>query len=160
QQPTTGSSKIDILFMVDNSGSMAEEHANVAANAGAFIDLIAATPADFRIALVTTDMFNGPPKPGGGRFWSCSTTIRGCENFPCPAAGNPKILDRNTPNLKDVFAANVCSLGTGGDGFEKGLAAVEAALTPPLIDNENSGFLRNDALLGVVYVSDEEDCSR
>ena len=135
------SKPVDLLFMVDNSGSMEEEQNNLAANFGIFIDLLLLTPADFRIAVVSTDMIDPLQS---GRFQA--------------KAGNPKVLGRNTQNLKQVFTENA-KLGTLGDGFEKGLGAVEAALTAPLITGENAGFLRPDAVLGIIYLSDEEDCS-
>jgi hypothetical protein len=141
KQVTGSATSIDILFVVDNSGSMAVNQSNLASNLPGFIDLISATPADFRIAVTSTDM-DDPTQ--SGRFLA--------------ASGNPKILSRTTPNLKDVFAANV-KLGTHGSGFEHPLAAMEAALSAPLINNENAGFLRSDALLGIVVVSDEDDCS-
>lgn len=132
---------IDILFVVDNSGSMEEEQNNLAANFGQFIDLIVATPAQFRIAVISTDMIDPAQS---GKFLA--------------KAGNPKVLDRNTANLRTVFSENA-RLGTMGDGFEKGLDAIEAALSQPLLGNENAGFLRAEAVLGVVLLSDEEDCS-
>ena len=51
-------------------------------------------------------------------------------------------------------------LGTDGDTYEKGLEAVERALTPPLVDRPpNKGFLREDAYLVIIFLSDENDCS-
>jgi hypothetical protein len=141
RQPDRPPATVDILFMIDNSGSMDEEQANLAANFGAFIDLIVATRADFRIAIISSDMVDPAQS---GRFLA--------------KPNNPKILTANTPNLKTIFSENA-QLGTMGDGFEKGLAAIKAALSPPLIDNENAGFLRPDAILAVVVLSDEEDCS-
>ena len=140
-QVANASQPIDLLFMIDNSGSMEEEQDNLTANFGIVIDTLLQTPADFRIAVVSSEMID---PLHSGRFQA--------------KQGNPRMLSRNTPNLKQVFTENA-KLGTMGDGFEKGLAAVEAALSAPLINGESSGFLRPDAVLGVVYLSDEEDCS-
>ncbi|HEY5677089.1 MAG TPA: hypothetical protein VIR81_09895, partial [Myxococcales bacterium] len=53
----------DILFVVDDSGSMSEEQANLAANLDAFIDTLAASPVqnDFRIGVTNSSVeeFNG-----------------------------------------------------------------------------------------------------
>jgi hypothetical protein len=46
-------------------------------------------------------------------------------------------------------------VGTTGCGFEQQLRAIGAALDNP----ENAGFLRDDAVLGIVIVTDEDDCS-
>ena len=49
--------------------------------------------------------------------------------------------------------------GASGSGSEKGFDAVKAALTEPLLSNENSGFLRPDASLSTIVISDEDDDS-
>src|SRR5205823_11080547 len=60
----------DILFVIDDSGSMSEEQANLAANLGAFIDTLAASPVqnEFRIAVTNTsvDNFTGGTAYTGG----------------------------------------------------------------------------------------------
>jgi len=72
--------------------------------------------------------------------------------------GSPAILKNDTPNLVTEFAANVL-VGTSGSASEKGLDGAVAALTFPNISGANAGFLRDDAKLFVVFVSDEEDQS-
>jgi len=59
-----------------------------------------------------------------------------------------------TGELADVFAC-AASVGTGGCGFERPLEAMKRAFENP----RNAGFLRDDAVLGVVILSDEDDCS-
>jgi hypothetical protein len=49
--------------------------------------------------------------------------------------------------------------GIMGSGDEKGLAAARAALTDPLLSGHNAGFLREDAALAVIVVTDEDDSS-
>jgi hypothetical protein len=46
-----------------------------------------------------------------------------------------------------------------GSGIEQGLAGSHAALSPPLDNGYNAGFLRDDAKLTIIYVSDEDDQS-
>src|SRR3954470_7311470 len=70
----------DILFVIDDSGSMTEEQANLAANLGAFIDTLAASPVknDFRIGVTNTSVED---------FTVTATTGR---SYPAgPAAGVP-----------------------------------------------------------------------
>ena len=63
-------------------------------------------------------------------------------------------------DIADAFSC-IAALGTGGCGFEHQLASVRHALggdadgVPP----ENQGFLRDDALLAIVLITDEDDCS-
>jgi hypothetical protein len=51
-------------------------------------------------------------------------------------------------------------VGTTGCGYERGLEAMRTALTPELLQTHNADFLRDEALLVVVLVSDEEDCGK
>lgn len=128
----------DILFVVDNSGSMYEEQANLAQSFDTFINWIAGEKVDFRIAITTTDMDATGEQ---GLF-----------------VGTPPILKNDTPDLIDTFKTNVM-VGANGSGYEKGWAAAQASLTEPLSLNENAGFLRENAKLYVIFVSDENDQS-
>ena len=128
--------KADILFIVDNSGSMGDEQTKLGNSFQTFISWLTGGLVDFRIAITTTDM---DATGAQGAF-----------------IGNPKVLDQNTPNLTAAFQANV-NVGTTGSGDEKGLGASEAALSPAMLTGANAGFLRSDARLYVVYVTDEED---
>ena len=50
----------------------------------------------------------------------------------------------------------IAAVGSAGCGFEAPLEAVYRVLTTPAI---NPGFLRDDALLVVILMTDEDDCS-
>ncbi len=67
--------------------------------------------------------------------------------------------------MKNAFSC-IASLGTDGCGFEQSIMSAKKALDP--VSNINAGFLRNDdpckanredALLAVVFITDEDDCS-
>lgn len=63
-------STADVLFVVDDSGSMGAEQANLAAQFGTFIDILSDSnvdrvangldPTDFHVAVTTTSMFRNP----------------------------------------------------------------------------------------------------
>jgi hypothetical protein len=54
----------------------------------------------------------------------------------------------------------IATLGTNGCGFEQPLAAMDKALTVHARPGgPNEGFLRGDAALAIVVLSDENDCS-
>ena len=57
-------------------------------------------------------------------------------------------------DIADVFGC-LARLGTEGCGLEEQLASVRAALTR----GRSEGFLRDDAYLAVILISDEDDCS-
>src|SRR5258706_8323439 len=50
-------SRIDVLWVIDNSGSMAPRQENLAKNAQSFMDVFAKSGVDYRIAITTTDIF-------------------------------------------------------------------------------------------------------
>jgi len=129
---------VDILFVVDNSVSMREEQEDVAANFQAFISQIEETNADWQVGVVTTDMVDPVQR---GRL-----------------QGEPAIITQDTANYQVTFQANV-QVGTDGYPIERGLSAAQAAVTAPLATHENAGFIREEAQLSIIVVSDENDCS-
>lgn len=131
----------DLLFIVDNSGSMGDKQTRLADSFNTFINWLIGHTVSFHIAVTTTDMDD--PNQSGAFF---------------SGSGVPKILKNDTPNLVAAFNSNV-HVGTSGSADERGLDASVAALTYPLITTTNTGFLRNEAQLYVVYVSDENDFS-
>src|SRR5262249_33381502 len=48
--------KVDILWVIDNSGSMSEEQAAISANTGSFIGYADTLGVNYQVATVTTDM--------------------------------------------------------------------------------------------------------
>ena len=59
---STSLGKVDIMFVVDNSSSMAKEHKNIADQFEKFLDHI--KDADYHIAVITTDLSQSPgPHP-------------------------------------------------------------------------------------------------
>jgi len=191
--------KVDMLFVVDDSGSMCEEQGNLARNFRALADgPIRQIPnADWRFAVVSTDMH--PPNGRNGRFLtspappvpSLNCRDEAGEALAPDTADCAELVESGalSPILRWGPGAEVAqeaelarrfrcmvTLGTNGDGFEKGLEAMRTALS---CDGPNVAafgaccvdgvydqdcvaeprFLRPDALLVVVFVSDENDCS-
>lgn len=131
----------DILFTVDDSCSMADKQLALAQNFGSFIRYAQTANIDYRIAVTTTDDFS---TDGHGAF------------VDQPPA--PKVIEYTTPNVNQVFAQRV-NVGTGGSGYERPLSCTLKALTEPLISGQNAGFLRDDANLAIIIVSDAPDQS-
>lgn len=134
---------VDILFVIDDSGSMGQEQANLAANFSSFINFFTTqADVDYHLGVTTTDTSSGGAK--------------GALVGPFIAKSGPNAV----PDPEAVFTTQA-NVGTNGSATEKGLEASALAVTPP---NTNSGaanenFLRDDALLSIIYVSDEEDSS-
>ena len=76
-------------------------------------------------------------------------------------SGTPKILTSQTPNLNDAFTDNI-RLGDDCSNHEAGLEGAWLALSQPLVDDPeaNAGFLREDAKLYIIILSDEPDQSK
>lgn len=168
---------VDLLFVIDDSGSMCEEQG---ALADAFADLYAAFgDVDWRMAVTTTDM--SPDNRDRGAFdidpalpvpsLNCLDT-NGEPDVPdtadCQDLIGETILDSQVHGEAELARRFRCmiTVGTQGDGFEKPLAAADRALD---CAGPNAGllgpcgvdavFLRPGAALAVVYVGDEDDCS-
>jgi hypothetical protein len=50
-------------------------------------------------------------------------------------------------------------VGTTGWSFEKGLGAAVEAVSPEKAEGPNAGFIRKDAGFGVIFLTDENDCT-
>jgi hypothetical protein len=156
--------KVDLLMVIDNSGSMAEEQRALAQNLDRLWNRIAAANADFHIAITTTGMYPYSSFPG----YDCPGGANGGEAgrfFPVDNS-RPRLLTPQTPDVKNVLFANT-NVGTCNYD-ERFLDPVLAALTDPLISSTkapgtpfpndgNAGFLRDDARLALLAVSDADD---
>ena len=130
---------VDILWVVDNSGSVNDERARLAAQFAGFVRVLLAAGVDFHVGVTSTDL-------------SATTGDQGRLRGPTP------FIDRNTPDPRANFAAAV-DFPMSNVSLEEGLRAMELALSPPNTQGPNRGFLRDSAALGVIVVSDEDDSS-
>ncbi|TPV96437.1 MAG: VWA domain-containing protein [Myxococcales bacterium FL481] len=192
---------VDILFVIDNSRSMADEQRILSANFERFIAALEHEDvrANYRIGVTTTDVGNPAclgqnhtsPENGKLQISSCRDRLdqfefpgddqrdaclsvcprEGFETTPTVALDGERIPRRwlennygelNVPSGWNAAEAFGCfgPQGIVGCGFESPLEAMRNALS--LTDDANShsyGFLRDDAILAVVLVTDEYDCS-
>lgn len=143
--------KVDILWVIDDSGSMSEEQNLLANNFSGFIGYADTLGVDYQVAVTTTEVNDAV----AGNIWACS--------------GFNQILTPSDPNRVAAFqcAANVTNPPNGNsrpnpggsDEQEAGLQAARIALDAPVVTGANAGFLRQDARLAIITVSDEEDQS-
>ncbi len=188
--------KVDLLFMVDNSGSMSEEQASLGTELPRMVNVLTTgdrlgdgpTPDDFtpvknlHVGVITSDMgvagFNVPTCTRNAMFGDDdllrtvgNTSIAGCmATYPTFLEYIPGV----SPGTPMQFGADfrcVAATGIGGCGFEQQLEATLKAVTPSASpiqflagtrghgDLENAGFLREDSVIALVLVTDEEDCS-
>ncbi len=138
--------KIDILWVVDSSGSMSSSQTNLANNFQQFIQDFQTKGFDFQMAVTDT---------AGYLDYHYNTNTRSVwrQGSATPYSGI-KVMDKNTPNLASVFAKNI-KTGTAGSGDERAFSSFKKALENPT----NLGFQRPGAFLAVIIVSDEDDFS-
>lgn len=174
--PASVVGQLDILVMVDDSPSTQDKTANLKSSFPALINTLDALPGgrpDLHIGVITSDVgakgfadaSPGPSVGGGpgacigtgkaGTLQTQGSTLVTGKFISDVASGGGRAINY-TGSLADAFSA-IASVGVAGCGFEQPLHAVQLALSP---DNEqNAGFLRADANLLVLFLTDEDDCS-
>ena len=204
--PIAVNKDVDILFVIDNSGSMAEEQALLSANFAAFIDVLEApdVKANYRIGVTTTDSGNprcpaATYKPEGGKLVLSSCVDRAaqgeftfndadfsfaCDDFCTKADADVKVRptaiaedeqekprhwlesiegQTNVEGFDSMVEAFQCygPQGVAGCGFESHLESMYLALAAAADRDSatNYGFVRDSAILSLVVISDETDCS-
>ena len=131
---------VDILWIVDTTGSMANQRTSLADNFDHFIDTLVRLRTEFRIGVTSTDM-----SPEGER---------GLVRAEPPQ--RIAIIDNATPNPREVFRANT-TFPSSRKRWMQSLGAMVAALDPA--QDKNPGLLRPGAALAVIVVSDGEDAT-
>lgn len=128
-----GYRQLDILWVIDNSGSMGDDQKNVIKNTDRFIGQFTRfTELDWKIGLISTDEENTP-------YLGFS---------PAPA------FDRTVSDPIKLFQSAVRRLGTEGSGEEKIFTPVMHTLTV------HTDFLRKNAILALIIVTDAMEQSK
>jgi hypothetical protein len=164
---------VDLLFLIDDSASMRLSQDNLVRNFPVLMRTLENLPGglpNVHVAVVSSDMGGG-----NGSIAFCDTTGGKNGRFQFEARGdctstglhpgatfisNVGGVKNYTGNLPDVFTC-IAALGERGCGYEQQFAAITRALG---VDDrpapaENRGFLRPDALLAIVLITNEDDCS-
>lgn len=154
--------KIDLIFVVDNSGSMLQEQVNLGNSFETFINEFSGRGFNFQIGVLSTDNSTTLPywrcegiySPNGAY---CDFDVDGPGHL-ISKIGNDRILTSASTGLLNQFRQNVL-LGTSGGGSEAGLLSVINFAKPELHTSGawNSGFVRDGAFLSVIFVSDEDE---
>lgn len=129
QAPTD---RVDILFVIDDSLSMAEEQLALASGFTTFLEELDASETSWQIGVVSTSVVTGDPLAGR-------------------LIGEPGALTEGSDVVR-AFGERV-QIGTDGSNIERGLESAALAV------RNNPGFVRLGANLVVIFVTDEDDCS-
>jgi hypothetical protein len=98
---------VDILFVIDNSGSMGEEQAILAANIGSFIIVLEDDDVDanYRIGVTTTDMGNPWCPPG-----SSTPELGRLVMSSCKTRLNDFLFNNGAVDVQDLACNDICPL--------------------------------------------------
>lgn len=126
-----GNSVVDILWVIDNSGSMYQHQQNVISNTALFLSQFvrAGNVLDWKMGLISTDVADRPYvgfTPG-------------------------QEVTSKTPGNVRLFQDAVNSLGTDGTFIEEGFAPMMKAL------RNSPDFVRSNSTLAVVFVTDAKE---
>ena len=183
----SGCEKIDFLFVIDSSGSMADNQANLIASFPGLVTAMTENVAadDWHVMVVDTD-----GQWGGTDCANACMTLGFCPDepaFPCDApppgfcdislgagevgpmgeaasnvdcqlAGGARYIQKAEPDLLSAFSC-VAKVGVDGSDAERPMDALLRALDPELEGEGgcNEGFVRDDAILVVTLITDEPD---
>lgn len=140
---------VDILWSIDASCSMGEEQEELIANLSQFVAYADANGVDYQMAVTEAEEVSS----FAGRFERCGS--------------HPAVIHSSymTSQVRDQVFACMFDLGVTGVGVESGLGGAREALrlaTLPdqnPVTNPNAGFLRDEAELVIITISDEDDQS-
>lgn len=161
--------KIDILWVVDNSGSMETSQDGLATNFQSFIQDFESKNFDFQMAVTTTDAFLADSN--WTDFYNYYQSVQPTDHAKTydnsPQADKTlfrdgidgsysgvTIMDQSTTDLSTIFTTNILQ-GTDGYGDERAFESMRQALE----DSRNNGLVRENSFLAVIIVTDEDDFS-
>ncbi len=160
QSNSATSVPVDILWVVDNSGSMDTSQNQLATSVPAFISKFTQTNFDFRMAVVTTDAYKGMSFYGGdptlALFRDGERDYYPNDGMNDATSSGVFVISPSTPNINTVFQTNLLQ-GIYGGGDERGFQSMEGAL----LNSTNAArpFPRPGSFLVVIFLTDEEDFS-
>jgi hypothetical protein len=171
------SREVDLVFVINNSPSMADHQSRIAANLSRFRQLFHARDLDYRIGVLTTDFVNAEP----GRRPADQPYFKEVRSVQLDPAGKP-VLDRRdrpkqvnkrvasngmlvtlpmieqpwvTPRTPDSIFAELVKVGTNGDSNRTAFTSVYNFVAGYY--NKQHAFLRPEATTIVVFFMDEEE---
>lgn len=169
QQSTDSvNTKIDILWVVDNSNSMRTSQEDLANNFGSFIANFQAKGYDFKMAVTTSDAYLADTKYLS--FYNYNGVYGNYkQKYFDDLAQADKALFRDgvlgdrtgfpvfshlTPSISQVFQKNILQ-GINGWGYERPFESILETLAHP----GNQNFIRDDSFFAIIIVTDEDDFS-
>ena len=160
--------QVDILFIMDNSGSMVEEQDHLAENFEIFIREFSSRNIDFNLGVISSDALptKDADEMGYPHYWSNEgVDAWGNAYVGFHSQGPGTLLSRDARHMFiteemeisrsiELFKKNI-KLGVNGNGAETPLLSLQRALlsTSPSMMR----FFRPKSLLSIIFVTDEDE---
>jgi hypothetical protein len=153
--PVAQAPKIDVLFCVDNSGSMSDNQRILAESFNGFINGFVSAGLDFHIGIVTSDVDSNSASYWRSKMPDYPGANRGLLLTRYPS---DRFLTQNSSGLVSKFEDNA-KVGLKGSGREQCLNSFLYAMEESAVraGGWNHGFFRDDSLISFVVVSDENE---
>ncbi len=171
------SREVDLVFVINNSLSMAAHQNQIAANLSRFRQLFRARDLDYRIGVLTTDFMDKDPREPASEQ-HLYKSVRGVQLDPAgkpvlDRRGHPKTFTKHvasngelvtlpvmpqpwvTPQTPDNVFAELVKVGTNGDSNRTAFTSVYNFVANYY--NKEHTFLRPEATTIVVLFMDEEE---
>ncbi len=133
--------KVDVLLVIDNSGSMEAEQAKISDAFANFLNNLGGI--NYRIGVTTTDVTLSGQQGSLLQFGSTNLTY----------------IEPTTPDALMLLQKTV-QTGTLGDGAEKGLTAIQKFIDKALTLTTNEyRFLRSEAVFATLVVTDSDEAA-
>jgi hypothetical protein len=148
-------SEVDILLVVDNSCSMSPYQAKLASSFDSFLTYFLEGNVDYQIGVTTTSLQQVEYDP----YFDPPCTQQVVNAIPAPGVlVNNTIITPDTADANATFS-EIVNVGICGGAFEMGLGSARLALQHAQTGAYNNGFIRDNAYLSLIFVSDEQDAS-
>jgi hypothetical protein len=162
-----GCNKVDFLFVIDNSPSMAFAQENLKNSFNGFLKVLGESlqTNDFHIMVVDTDGGDDRNDDAAVGADRCDVTlgagrrVNGQNDDDCQLPAAQRFVSTGQPELLDTTFSCMATVGVSGDSREQQMAAMLGAVSPAESDPGgcNAGFLRNDAILVVTIITNTDD---
>jgi hypothetical protein len=171
------SREVDLVFVINNSPSMAAHQGRIAANLGRFRQLFHTRDLDYRIGVLTTDFVNADPhrRPDDQPYFKDvrSVQLDAAGQPVTDSRGRPRAVTKRvasngtlvtlplmpepwvTPRTPDGVFAELVKVGTNGDSNRTAFTATYNFVAG--YHNRQHALLRPEATTIVVFFMDEEE---
>lgn len=132
---------VDILLVIDDSSSMANDNAKLASRLAEFVNELSTSAIDWQMCVTTTDVgyYEGRPIK-----WSNASS---------------HILTKNSGNLSTIIQQTIYDIGSGFSNDEQGIKASSLAVGLNPSYTAATACMRSKAALAVILISDEDERS-